>query len=272
MSDRAHLVGVVSVNDRGEIIAWNNDMTELFGHAASDVIGHDIELIMPERFRAGHHKGFRRYVETRRSSGLIGTVVEVYGLHKDGHEFPLEVFVTVSEADGALTLTNTMRDITDRRKTEELLKYHEPPPLSTPSAFLLVDPNHNDQRSIITSMRSNGIVNRITVAVTIEEALDYMLYRKKFFDRANLPYIVLLELLMPEASGLDLLRTMRATDELTHVPVIINTLVPESPEISALLEHGKTMYLRKPVSINDLNYCIKSIGFSWMAVLPIHLR
>lgn len=82
------------------IIAWNKAAELIFGYEEREVLGEPLEFMIPERFREGHRQGVERYRSTEEAK-VIGKTVELFGLHREGHEFPLE-----------LTL-NTWKDGTD---------------------------------------------------------------------------------------------------------------------------------------------------------------
>jgi PAS domain S-box-containing protein len=76
----------VATDGQGTITFWSNGAEVLFGWIRREAIGKRIELIMPERFREAHAKGMARALD---GSGLAGTVVDLVGLHRDGHELAI---------------------------------------------------------------------------------------------------------------------------------------------------------------------------------------
>lgn len=81
---------VVVIDARGRIVSWNPAAQVLFGHAEEEVLGAEVILLMPERYRARHAAGMRRLQESGEAR-LIGSTVALHGLRSDGSEFPLEL-------------------------------------------------------------------------------------------------------------------------------------------------------------------------------------
>jgi PAS domain S-box-containing protein len=108
---------IVSADSHGIIIFWNKAAERIFGYAAGDVTGKPLTGLMPERFREAHQAGLKRMVATGESH-VIGKVVELAGLRKDGSEFPLELSLSASETRDGLFFTGIIRDITERKLAE----------------------------------------------------------------------------------------------------------------------------------------------------------
>ncbi len=116
---------IIVIDSRGHVVFWNRAAEAMFGYPASEVIGQPLTIVMPERFREAHQKKMQR-VASMGKSPLFGQVVEVMGLRKDGSEFPLELSLAAWKAGKGTFFTGTIRDITERRRAEELLReaYH----------------------------------------------------------------------------------------------------------------------------------------------------
>jgi PAS domain S-box-containing protein len=111
---------IVLADEWGIIITWNNAARTLFGYTQDEMRGRPLTAIMPERYRAAHEQGFQQF----RSTGvprLIGSLIVVDGLRKDGTEFPLELSLATWKAAGRSFFSGIIRDITERRRAEEAL-------------------------------------------------------------------------------------------------------------------------------------------------------
>jgi PAS domain S-box-containing protein len=112
---------IVCTDGDGHILTWNNGARAIFGYTADEVVGQLLAMLMPERYHEGHQRGLERMRATGESR-LMGTVLEFYGLGKDGREFPLELTLsTWATAEGRF-YGGIIRDITDRRRVEEALR------------------------------------------------------------------------------------------------------------------------------------------------------
>ncbi|TCI29801.1 bifunctional diguanylate cyclase/phosphodiesterase [Exiguobacterium sp. SL-10] len=108
---------IIVADAERRIVQWNKGAERLFGHLATDVLGHSITLIMPERFQEAHERGMKRYHETREAN-VIGRTVELVGLRKDGTEFPLEMSLGTWETEKGLFFSSIIRDISERKRVE----------------------------------------------------------------------------------------------------------------------------------------------------------
>jgi PAS domain S-box-containing protein len=111
---------IVLADEQGAIISWNQSARKLFGYTQDEVKGQPLTMIMPERYRHSHQEGFRRFRDTGESR-LIGSLIVVEGLRKDGTEFPLELSLATWKAEGRSFYSGIIRDVTERRRAEEAL-------------------------------------------------------------------------------------------------------------------------------------------------------
>jgi PAS domain S-box-containing protein len=115
---------IVSADKRGHITYFNPGAERIFGYAARDVVGKPLTLLMPERFHAAHRQGLARFLTTGEAR-VIGRTVELVGRRKDGTEFPLELSLSSWKKGEEVFFTGILRDITERKRAEELLRASE---------------------------------------------------------------------------------------------------------------------------------------------------
>ncbi|MGE0277286.1 MAG: PAS domain S-box protein [Nitrospiraceae bacterium] len=111
---------IVLADEDGLIVSWNQAARRLFGYTEAEVRGKPLTIIMPERYRAHHERGFQR-VRTTGQSRLIGNLIAVEGLRKNGTEFPLELSLATWKSGGQSFYSGIIRDITERRRSEVAL-------------------------------------------------------------------------------------------------------------------------------------------------------
>lgn len=109
---------IISGDAEGNIRSWNSAATALFGFTEAEVIGHPIDLIIPEQYRESHREGVHR-VSTGGPSHVIGKTVELSALRKDGSEFPVELSLATWFLDENRYYTGIIRDISERKQAEQ---------------------------------------------------------------------------------------------------------------------------------------------------------
>ncbi|HET6159467.1 MAG TPA: PAS domain S-box protein [Dongiaceae bacterium] len=108
---------VLITDQQGQIQLVNAQAELLFGYRREELVGHKIEMLIPERYR-GRHVGHREgYVDAARTRPM-GAGLELYGLRKDGSEFPVSIGLSPTRTDQGLMVFCDVRDITDQRAIE----------------------------------------------------------------------------------------------------------------------------------------------------------
>ncbi|MGB8885341.1 MAG: PAS domain S-box protein [Candidatus Korobacteraceae bacterium] len=109
---------MVIVDQRGRIVLVNSRTEELFGYTRQEILGYSVEILIPERFHSQHLHHRSSYFSDPRQRPM-GEDLELFGLRKDGTEFPLEISLSpIKTADGVL-VASAIRDISVRKKAED---------------------------------------------------------------------------------------------------------------------------------------------------------
>jgi PAS domain S-box-containing protein len=111
----------VVVDASGRIVFANIRVEEVFGYPRDQLIGKEIELLIPERFRAAHGRHREHYTKVPNVRPM-GSGLELYGRKRDGSEFPLEISLSPLATEQGLLVSASIRDITQRRLQEQQVR------------------------------------------------------------------------------------------------------------------------------------------------------
>jgi PAS domain S-box-containing protein len=115
------LDAVVGANEENQIIFWNKHAEQIFGWSKDEIMGSDLsESIVPDRFRAAHRAGLKRFIETG-IERIHNRRIEIPALRKNGEEFPLELSLTSVRSKSGYRFYSFMRDLTEVKNASQRL-------------------------------------------------------------------------------------------------------------------------------------------------------
>ncbi len=114
---------IISIDEDQRITMFNAGAERIFGYTRAEIVGAPLDRLFPERFRTVHRQHVAKFaanLEAARRMGQRGAAI--FGLRKDGEEFPADAAISKLEIDGTRILTVALRDITDQKRLEDGLR------------------------------------------------------------------------------------------------------------------------------------------------------
>jgi PAS domain S-box-containing protein len=154
----------IVISDEDSVIVFANKKTyDIFGYPEGTLIGSDLEVLMPERYRKRHRIGVQSFKDTGKTK-LIGHTVEFEGLRKDGSTFPLELSLSCWKEEDSYFFSAIIRDITERKEASIKLQNQKKELEATNNGLKaakeeLQKTNHElEKLSLVARRTINGVV------------------------------------------------------------------------------------------------------------------
>ncbi|GAC1335028.1 MAG: hypothetical protein NVSMB17_17450 [Candidatus Dormibacteria bacterium] len=115
------LMAFITMDEDGIVQDWNHQAEASFGWTKAEAVGRPLsETIVPPQHREAHEEGLARYRRTR-TGAVLGQVIEITAVHRDGREFPVELSISpAATVDGQTTFIAFVRDVTERKRSDSL--------------------------------------------------------------------------------------------------------------------------------------------------------
>lgn len=113
--------GIITIDESGTIESFNSAASKLFDYSPDEVIGKNVNTLMPEPYHGAHDGYLANYLRTGKAQ-IIGIGREVVGLRKDGTTFPLDLAVSEVPTEVGRIFTGIVRDLTETKKAEQVLR------------------------------------------------------------------------------------------------------------------------------------------------------
>ena len=153
---------IIAIDHDSHVTEWNPAAQKTFGYSREEALGRQLpELIIPPALREAHYNGLQHYLQSGEGP-VLGQRIEVPALRKDGRDITVELAITRIAGEGAPTFSAYLRDITERKKSEEDLAAHAR--LSALSAAVGLALNQSDSLSDILQSCSEALVHHLDAA------------------------------------------------------------------------------------------------------------
>jgi PAS domain S-box-containing protein len=113
--------GIVMVDTSGGIVLVNSQLEKYFGYRRSELLGQPVEMLIPERLRSRHNDYRNRFLDEHRARAM-GLGRNLFGLRKDGSEFPVEIGLSPMETDNETHILASIVDISERMQFDQELQ------------------------------------------------------------------------------------------------------------------------------------------------------
>ena len=110
---------IITVDANERIVHFNQGAATIFGYTVEEAIGKQLDILIPKRVRGVHHQHMDRFAESAVRARRMGERREIFGVRRDGAEFPAEASISKLDSPDGMLFTVVLRDTTERRRIEE---------------------------------------------------------------------------------------------------------------------------------------------------------
>jgi CheY-like chemotaxis protein len=136
-----------------------------------------------------------------------------------------------------------------------------------PALVMLVEDNADHAELVMRTLADHQIANKIIHLTDGQAALDFLFRRGDYSDPATSPrpHVILLDLRLPRVDGLDVLKTIKESEELRTIPVIVLTTSKTEKDVARAYNYYVNSYLVKPMGYEEFARLMEDMGFYWLA-------
>ncbi len=155
---------LITVNQAGMIVMVNRQAEALFGRTREELLGQQLEILLPQRFREAHIAHRERYFSAPLTRPM-GVGLQLFGRRKDGMEFPVEISLRPLLLDGVLHAIGAIRDVTEQKMLEEQLRRKDD--------FLSMA-SHELKTPLTSLVAYTGLLHRLLEGESNAQAVQYL--------------------------------------------------------------------------------------------------
>jgi PAS domain S-box-containing protein len=174
---------MVIVTEQGQITLTNAKTEELFGYTQDELLGKDINILIPEHLRSNHRLHQADFF-TNHHNPARGVGSDLYALHKDGREFPVEILLSQFNMGDEIVVLSAIRDITERKRAESALRESQAryQNLFENSPISIWDEDFSRVKLFFDHLRSSGVNNFEEYFQNHPEAINECMRLVKILD------------------------------------------------------------------------------------------
>ena len=262
---------MVVTDGQAQIVLVNVQVEQMFGYQRAELLGQRIEMLVPERLRERHCELRDDFLRTQRGMPTSGKR-EFVALHKDGHEFALEINLSPLQTAEGVLVTSAIRDITQRKRAEERLRQYEKAMEGLEEMIAVVD---RDYRYVIANrafLKYRGMENEQVIGRRVAEILNKGIFEavvKEKLDEAFQGKIVRYEMKhnYPELGERDLSISYFPIEErsrIDRVACVLQDITERKRAEEALRtseERFRVALKNSPIAVFSLD---RDLRYTWM--------
>jgi CheY-like chemotaxis protein len=139
--------------------------------------------------------------------------------------------------------------------------------MTTPVTIIMIEDDEGHARLIERNIRRSGVNNEIVPFSNGTDALKYLFGRDgSGLERKDTAFLILLDLNLPDMTGIEILRQVKDNDHLKCTPVVVLTTTDDSQEIKRCYELGCNVYITKPVNYESFANAIRQLGLFFSVI------
>jgi CheY-like chemotaxis protein len=138
--------------------------------------------------------------------------------------------------------------------------------IGEPILVMLIEDNIDHAELVIRTLEEHRIGNRVQHFLDGQSALDYLFRQGEYAesDSTERPHVILLDLRLPRVDGIDVLKAIKADEDLKSIPVIVLTTSEAEKDVAKAYYNHANSYLVKPVGFEDFKKLMDDLGFYWL--------
>jgi CheY-like chemotaxis protein len=135
-----------------------------------------------------------------------------------------------------------------------------------PILVMLIEDNPDHAELVMRTLAEHRVLNRIHHIQDGQTALNYLFRRGEYSDPAvsPRPHVILLDLRLPGIDGLEVLKAVKESKDLRHIPVVVLTTSEAERDVARAYSHHANSYLVKPVGFDQFARMMEDLGFYWL--------
>lgn len=130
---------IIVIDTRSKVKQWNQGAIKMFGYSGDEILDQPLYSILPEVYRDQHAEALET-VTGRNLDQFSNRFLETKGLHKNGHEFPIELSISAWEAEGQRFYSGIIRDLTEYKRAEQQIRKLSMAVEESPVSIMIADP------------------------------------------------------------------------------------------------------------------------------------